>query len=119
MAQKKFFHYLSPDFFNNNPEFFRLSDRENILLIPVFYNNRICDFVFPNFGVVHSVHGSYFDLLSDIRSRFYCAFSDIYRFKISDIDSFVLSGRFNIISPIDPYRITSGLFKYFIVVYLI
>lgn len=120
MLQKNFYHYIFPDFFSDNLKVFtRLNDKINALIIPVFYNNKV-DFSISYCGSARSVHGSFLDLVSDVKSRFFGHYNLplVYKFKTDDILSLRFSGQYNVVSPVDFSLICSGLFKYILVLYI-
>lgn len=118
MAQAQLYYFLSPDFVTKyHDSLLTTNGREVAVVIPVFYKNMV-DFSVPVRGSFCTFRGSEFDLMASLKFRFSPYVSDIYKYKFSDIYNLAASNRYNVICPVAMDFISSGIFKFFFVVYL-
>lgn len=118
MEQNNLYHFLSPDFVNvYHRSLFCRNDGDLALVIPVFYNSKV-DLSIPYNGIYDTIRGSEFDLMSHLGSRFSGRSLSVHKFKVDDIFFLRSDSIHNIISPVDDNLLCSGLFKFFILVYL-
>lgn len=118
MAQQQLFNFILPDFTN---EYHHSSPTciggYYAIIVPVFYNGKV-DLSISYNGTYETVHGSEFDLKVHLKSRFSNCLRSVYKHKVSDIFYLRSFGSYNLISPVDDKVLISGLFKYFMVIYV-
>lgn len=115
MAQTKTFHFISPDFVDFYRRFLSpTDDRELTLVVPVFYNSKV-NLRIPYNGTYATVCGSEFDLMAHLNGRFP---GPVYKYKVDDIFFVRYAAANRVISPVDDNLLRSGIFKFFMVVYL-